>query len=173
MSDSLADWVKGQFTPLFQKNTESADSDVSSTLGSTFKPDARIIYNHQSIDLAKFGDDLNQSGFAVTRTDVEWKEIFATPNESDGSGTQAGIVAGYFVVTRSMKFRIRAAPARTLQHCFFSAKVEEGTQTEQGPGNRLISELFITSISKQAPIHLQGIPVSWLDRASLILPNLI
>lgn len=83
MSDSLIDWMKERLASLYQQDPTSPEVDVAGILKSTFKPDARVVYNHQPIDLAKFGEGIQKSSFAATRADIEWKDIIAVPIKGD------------------------------------------------------------------------------------------
>lgn len=151
MSDHLVNWFKDSLTSLYQSALDSAQGKLSSTVESLFEGDAHIIYNHEQIDLAKLDEALGISSALAIRAEVEWKEVMSSTVGGNNETQQDAIVTGYFIVTRSMKFRIRAAPAQTLQHCFFSAKIKGDLGNKEGAP--AISELFITSISKQAPIR--------------------
>ncbi|KAF5355124.1 hypothetical protein D9756_005712 [Leucocoprinus leucothites] len=159
MSDNLVDWFKERFTPLYQISAGATEDSLSTQLDSMFEKNAHIIHNHEPIDLAKFTEGLRASSAAVVKADVEWKEVMSSVGRTSGMD-QDGIVSGYFIVTRSLRFRIRVGPAQNLQHCFFSAKIKngQGDKGEGDSGSPVISELFITSINKQAPIHLPNVP---------------
>lgn len=91
MSDPLVDWTKERLTLLYKMDSTSPEADFPKILESTFKPDARITDNHQFINLAKFGEELKRSSFAVTRADIEWKGIVAMPNQGNEENTQVRI----------------------------------------------------------------------------------
>jgi hypothetical protein len=88
----------------------------------------------------------------VSGVKVDWKETFDVP-ETNGEG---GIVAGFFVVTWTMKFRIRAGLAERLGNRSFSAKVVKDESVPQdAEGNQWrVSQFFLTETNKAAPIHL-------------------
>ena len=80
-----------------------------------------------------------------------------------------GIVAGFFTVTRNLKFRIRVGPAQRVESVSFSAKygrlftssvyhklIHLSFRLERTVGNDFrIVQLYITTVNKAAPIHLQ------------------
>ncbi|KAG5640601.1 hypothetical protein H0H81_011792, partial [Sphagnurus paluster] len=86
------------------------------------------------------------------------------------------IVAGWFIVTRSLKFRIRVGHAQTIETIAFSAKnvplcpappqtnidpaihrIIRDASVKSGNQQRIV-ELFQTVSDQAAPIHLQGVP---------------
>jgi len=96
------------------------------------------------------------ANFACTQAAVEWKQLIEIPQkEKDNDSGPGGIIARFFVVTRSLKFRIRAGPAQRQSLNSFTAKIEEDPATAVGhkeDGLR-ISQLFITSVEKAIPVH--------------------
>jgi len=77
MSDHLVNWFKDHFTPLYQSVSNSVEGELSSRVESLFEGDARIIHNHEQIDLAKFSEGLGASSSAVIEAQVEWKKVMS------------------------------------------------------------------------------------------------
>jgi len=77
MSDHLVNWFKDHLTPLYQSVSNSEEGELSSRVESLFEGDARIIYNHEQIDLAKFSEGLGASSSAVIEAQVEWKKAMS------------------------------------------------------------------------------------------------
>ena len=83
-------------------------------------------------------------------------------------------MAGFFVEIRTLKIKIRAAPAENLGYRFFSAKYfilrlhtdhgitthlcrvvkDEKVQPDSEGNQWRVSEFFLTETNKAAPIHL-------------------
>ncbi|KAJ3504042.1 hypothetical protein NLJ89_g8149 [Agrocybe chaxingu] len=151
----LASWVATQLTALYE-TPAAASQDRRDIFAETFSSNASIIVNHRSVPVDVFKNELENANSAIKGATVGWNELVESPSD-DSTG---GIVAGFFVVTRSMKFRIRAGPAQRLSYNTFSAKVETDAQVlgqDSGEGHRQITELFITHVDKAAPIHLQAV----------------
>jgi len=77
MSDHLVNWFKDHLTSLYQSVSNSAEGELYSRVESLFEEDARIIYNHEQIDLAKFSEGLDASSSAVVEAQVEWKKVMS------------------------------------------------------------------------------------------------
>ncbi|PPR02549.1 hypothetical protein CVT26_012017 [Gymnopilus dilepis] len=152
---ATAQWIQNKFTTIYESASPDQVSDFKTHLANVFHKDVEIYQNHQPISLGTFQDDLSQANAAHARSSIEWKEVFEVPPPEGDSDTS--IVAGSFIVTRSMKFRIRAAPAQRLNHNIFSAKVQRNKSGQEEDGQFLITQLFITSVQNAAPIHLPGI----------------
>ncbi|CAA7263069.1 unnamed protein product [Cyclocybe aegerita] len=151
----LASWVATRLKALYEVPAP-ASHNHQDVYAETFSSTASIILNHKNVTMDAFKKELEDASSAIKGASVDWKELVETPSD-DSSG---GIVAGFFVVTRSMKFRIRAGPAQRLSYNVFSAKVATDGQapgSDSGEGCRQITELFITHVDKAAPIHLHAI----------------
>ncbi|KAF8957585.1 hypothetical protein BDZ97DRAFT_1845699 [Flammula alnicola] len=158
-SSPLTQWLQTRLGSLYESVPPVEEADFNALFQSAFSDDASIYVNHEQMSQETFLTRLHSYNAAITRATVEWKEVIeATPKEGE-QHSAGGIVAGFFVVTRSMKFRIRVGPAQRLSFNSFSAKIDENPDAQPGPdGTRLrITQLFITSVDKAAPIHLQGI----------------
>lgn len=198
-STSNAAWLQASLAALYKPN----DSDFESNFDRTFAADAEITANHAPIARDAFKEDMRSRGFAATSVDVSYKDVIEAPvadgqqatevstsrsSKWTGSLTcvvflspQSGIVAGFVSVTRSLRFRIRAAPAQTTANIIFSAKCVAIITTSasaiafltivlcrigrdstppadgsQDDGRRIV-QFFQTSVDKAAPIHLQSV----------------
>ncbi|KAF8919171.1 hypothetical protein CPB85DRAFT_1429803 [Mucidula mucida] len=137
-SDSLIDMAKSAISALIE-SAHTTDSPAS-----PFAQNAQIYVNHAGpVSLDAFQATLAHKFGAAAGVQIEWKEIF--------EDAEAGVVAGFAVITRSMKFRIRVGPAQMLTSAMISLKLEEED------GKRVISQMFFTSTDKAAPIHLNPV----------------
>ncbi|KAF9021450.1 hypothetical protein BDZ89DRAFT_1071409, partial [Hymenopellis radicata] len=127
ISQSLIDTAKSAISALI----ESAVNSTTVASPNAFGQNAQI-YEFQTMLAQRFG--------ASVGVQIEWKDIF--------EDTEANVVAGFAVITRSLKFRIRVGPAQVLTSAAISLKLEEED------GKRVISQMFFTSTDKAAPIHL-------------------
>ncbi|KAF8901933.1 hypothetical protein CPB84DRAFT_1846630 [Gymnopilus junonius] len=146
-------WLQSKFKNIYESSSPE-ESDFRTQVSFVFHKDVEIFHNHQKVTLGTFQDSLSQANFAQSRASIEWKEVFEVP-PAEGE-TESSIVAGSFVVTRSMKFRIRAGPAQRLSHNIFSVKIEQDKSIpadDEGSQFR-ITHMFITSVEKAAPIHM-------------------
>ncbi|KAG1751717.1 hypothetical protein EDB19DRAFT_1197885 [Suillus lakei] len=78
------------------------------------------------------------------------------------------------MITRSMRFRIRAAPAQRQTHIDFSARVKL-QQVQADEDDRLrITSLYHTSVVKSAPIYFaMPHPVSQEEQVTLPTTRLV
>ncbi|KAJ3915182.1 hypothetical protein F5877DRAFT_49031 [Lentinula edodes] len=165
---SLTEWVQSRFSGLYEHpSPDTSDTNTTqSRIQSMFTPTAQIYLNHTGpVPLEEFTKNLEQT-FGTNKTEVEWKECFEVPDsnkeEKDDNHEvvegETGIVAGYLIITRTLKFRIRATPAKNYTHVSLSAKVQGSDRSEEKSGDsRRIVQLFYTSASKAAPVHIQGV----------------
>ncbi|SJK99109.1 uncharacterized protein ARMOST_02395 [Armillaria ostoyae] len=133
---SLTEWAKSQFSNLFKEPGNQLE-EVS-----VFTADAQVLLNHSQVSVEQFKKSLAEKFGAgvVQDVQIDWKELI--------HDEEAGFVAGFVDVTRSMKFRIRAGPAQIHTYISLSMKVaQEGDQ-------RTVSQMFYTSVDKAAEVHL-------------------
>ncbi|KAJ3995515.1 hypothetical protein F5050DRAFT_1573410 [Lentinula boryana] len=159
----LAQWAQSKINALYEHPDTSLPDDnsappIASRVQSLFAPNAQIYLNHTGPVLPEEFSKQLEKNLGTSKADVEWKECFEVldDNEHDTESEtryQVGIVAGYFIITRTLKFRIRAAPAKNYTHVSFSAKYESIGDRD----TRQIVQLFYTSTSKPAPVHIQGV----------------
>ncbi|KAF8336071.1 hypothetical protein F5887DRAFT_1250022 [Amanita rubescens] len=149
--DSLITWFKTRIEA-FHGISENPD------LHTFFSDDARIVLNHRLISVDDFYGEFARRRFAVVEVTVDWQHIVddkvldAAEQENEDKAGELGteIVAGSYIVTSSLKFRVRAAPAQKKSHVVFSARVKNQLA---GDGWR-ISELYMAMVDKPVPITL-------------------
>ncbi|KAK1235124.1 hypothetical protein PQX77_001660 [Marasmius sp. AFHP31] len=155
---SLTEWAQSNISKIFELSTDSSEKDNLQQLFETvFATNVQILMNHETISLDEFKGRISKT-FATSNASVEWKEVMEVPAENGTDEKQVGIVAGFFVLTRSMTFRIRAAPAQNNTSVTVSAKIEhhESAQPDEHGDRRRIVNLILTSGTKAAPVHLHG-----------------
>ncbi|KAJ4479224.1 hypothetical protein J3R30DRAFT_3404038 [Lentinula aciculospora] len=169
---TLTEWAQSQFSSLYEHpGTDANSSPLQTKIQSMFSHTAQIYMNHTGpMSVEEFTKHLEQT-FSTNKVEVEWKECFEIPDdtnhtENSGAEGKTGIVTGYFIITRTLKFWIRATPAKNYTHVSLSAKIanvpdasqgsDESVKTSGGGDTRRIIQLFYTSVSKAAPVHIQG-----------------
>jgi hypothetical protein len=121
---SLSAWFKARIERL---HNVSEESDLQAQLRDIFTDNARIVLNHKPVSVDEFNRELANRRFAVVGETLNWQHIVdAIEDDAGGDGPRpdneiGGTVAGSYVVTRSLKFQIRAAPAQRKCHVVFSA----------------------------------------------------
>ncbi|KAF9477102.1 hypothetical protein BDN70DRAFT_811151 [Pholiota conissans] len=174
----LALWLQTRFSELYESVPPPEEADFKALFYSTFADNAWIYLNHEKMNEDKYLARFNSYNFAIKHAEVDWKELVDASASGSGSTNkvsrdlgskrpspftdppiQGGIVSGFFVVHRYMKFRIRASAAERLSYNTFSAKIEvKPNASPASDGSRLrITELMITTVDKAAPIHFPGI----------------
>ncbi|KAG7094641.1 hypothetical protein E1B28_005465 [Marasmius oreades] len=144
-SSTLAEWAQSQITKLFETQSEDNTGVQEAHFTTTFSPTAHITMNHESISLADFQKRISELGAhgLVKSGSVEWKNVL--------EDRETGIFAGFFVLTRSMAFKIRAGPAQNHTFVTVSARIEQ-----DGDKKRIV-DLVYTSATKAAPVHIHGV----------------
>ncbi|KAF6752267.1 hypothetical protein DFP72DRAFT_1070581 [Ephemerocybe angulata] len=145
----LGAWLKRQFQDLYAPN-EDATATIGQKVQGIFTEGPEIRYNHEKMDLRSFQENLESSQFAVKENVLKWKDLLEEKVDEKNV-----VVAGFFSVKRLSTFRVRVGPAERHQYISFSAKIEN---SGGGVDGSRISELFISSSHKAAPINLQPIP---------------
>ncbi|KAJ7715154.1 hypothetical protein B0H16DRAFT_1617051 [Mycena metata] len=162
MSTSLIDWTAAQFTALYTPPatdaTDAEDSNLIEQLDATFAPDAEIHLNHQrNVGSAKFKEFVAGRRGPGTKVECKPEDLVETPFE-DGDADAGTIVAGTATLTRTHKFRIRAAPAQTRTVIIFSARIKPNPKPQ-------IVELFHTAVDKPFAVNLH--PAHAVDARAL------
>ncbi|KAF5320758.1 hypothetical protein D9619_002213 [Psilocybe cf. subviscida] len=142
-------------------------ADFKSLFYTAFHPDAKITMNHQQVSQEDFIRQMEQStmGLGPGGVQVDWRDILEIPSSDNQGqsayGHEAGIVAGMFVATRSLKFRIRAGPAQRHSFNVFSARLHTSKSLSEVNADKehpyLIADLVLTTHEQAAPIHMPGI----------------
>jgi len=142
------------FQAAIQQVYDLKDTNFIGVLDAMFEDDASIILNHVPVSLKEYNDQFTALRAAAVTEVVEWEDIQDMPATDGYEGETPApappteqIIAGCYVVTRSLKFIIRGVPGQSKSHIVFSAKVQ------RLPDNSFkIKELFQTTIVKGVPI---------------------
>ncbi|KDQ56211.1 hypothetical protein JAAARDRAFT_36394 [Jaapia argillacea MUCL 33604] len=145
----LTTWVKTHLAAVYEATEED---DLRSSFEMVFAPEVEIHLNHELVSRDEMRDKLMQGRFAASSASLEWKNVMCVPKED---AELTGLVAGYFVIDRTSKFRIRAAPAHRTMTCTFSAKIDDipSVEADEHGDKRRIVHMFQTSLNEAAPIH--------------------
>ncbi|KAJ6482864.1 hypothetical protein C8R47DRAFT_1132935 [Mycena vitilis] len=152
-SESLTAWTTAQFSTLYAPHHDSHDNaheDAAKPppdLDAAFAPDAEIHLNHTRVDRAKFQEWVQTHRWAGSmELQCDPEDFIETPVE-EGNPDAGTIVAGKATLVRTMKFRIRAAPAKNTTVISFSAKIQKNPK-------RQIVQLFQTAAEKPFKVVL-------------------
>jgi len=151
---TLTSWVQTLLTALYESSSTTQPSEFQSSFDAVFSSGAQFFVNYEPVARDAFKEDMEKRAFAATRISVEWKEVMEVA-KADNNAHGIGTVAGCIVITRSMKFRIRAAPAQSNTNIVFIAKVERDPTIQSGDPRRIV-HIHQASVDKAAPIHLHG-----------------
>jgi hypothetical protein len=122
----LTTWAHQHISAIYEANS---DHDLRKAFENTFSPSSEFFVNHQRVSRESMKEDMTKRRAACVSASVKWENSMVVPKDGDKPDEvcsyvtrnqnftlilccQAGIVAGFLVVTRSLKFRIRAAPAQ-------------------------------------------------------------
>jgi hypothetical protein len=117
----------------------ASDEDLHKSFEATFSPHSEIFVNYENLSRESMKDDLMKRRGAAVSTSVKWENVMAVPKDQKKPDEvyfqcmkqlrkmlikwyQAGIVAGFLIVTRSLRFRIRVTPAQLQTILTISAK---------------------------------------------------
>ncbi|KAF8845578.1 hypothetical protein BDN67DRAFT_986730 [Paxillus ammoniavirescens] len=145
----MTSWIQPRLTGVY----EAADDDAfQSSFGQLFSANCELRIDHAVHPLQTFKDDLASRRAAAKNVTVAWDDVIST---NDDKPDQPSVVAGSLVVTRSLPFRIRAAPAQRNTHIKFSAKIEQdaSVQADEQNDQRRIISFYYTSVDRTPPIH--------------------
>ncbi|KZT27191.1 hypothetical protein NEOLEDRAFT_1061311 [Neolentinus lepideus HHB14362 ss-1] len=155
----LETWAKSRIAALYETTEEDR---FDSAFESCFSSDAQIIMNHEPVSRENAKSDLLTKRFAAQQATVNWDNVMSASKEGDDKASHVtvrviwkiGIVAGFCTITRTMRLRIRAAPAQRTTQCTFSVKIDRDASGSAGSeDNRRIVQLWQTAVDKAAPIH--------------------
>ncbi|TFK45414.1 hypothetical protein OE88DRAFT_1639926 [Heliocybe sulcata] len=141
----LESWAKSRIASLYETLEEE---QFHTAFDSCFSPDAQVIMNHEPVSRDNAKSDLLTKRFAAQSATVKWENVISVPKEGDDN---VGVVAGFCTITRTMKLRIRAAPAQRTTQCAVDRDTSDPAETGD---NRRIVNLWQTTVDKAAPIHL-------------------
>ncbi|KAG6893813.1 hypothetical protein C0992_008541, partial [Termitomyces sp. T32_za158] len=117
-STSLMTWFQTKSETLY---AVSANTPHAST--ALFSPSTQIMVNYTPTTLEEYQNDIRTRIQSAKHGSVSWRDVVEVYDSDDKSQKQegTGLVAGVYVVTRSLNFRIRAAPAQRKTTVVFSA----------------------------------------------------
>ncbi|KAH7930066.1 hypothetical protein BV22DRAFT_1125225 [Leucogyrophana mollusca] len=150
MSD-LSNWTQSRLSAVY----EAPDDDtLQKAFDAAFSSKCEVFVSQEPAaeSLETLRDQLSNRRSATIGSKVSWEN--APTVKADELSTGPADVTGSFVVTRSLKFRIRAAPVQRLTHVTFEAKVDQGDAgTADIDNSRHIVSFRYTSEDSTPPIH--------------------
>ncbi|KAF7432529.1 hypothetical protein PC9H_004470 [Pleurotus ostreatus] len=157
---NLIPWLQDRFSKIYDisllqnEGGPTGLEDFSAGFDAVFASNIRITINGEEVSRDGLKERIISSASAATHIQVEWKDLIEVPNQGiDDSDLVTGMVAGQFIITRSLKFRIRAAPAQNQTITIFQARIENDANISSGDLRR-ITQLHYTMLSKPVPIHV-------------------
>ncbi|KAG1747732.1 uncharacterized protein EDB91DRAFT_1245220 [Suillus paluster] len=146
----LISWTQSRLGAFYEAREEEA---FASAFNAVFSPSCEVRVNHAPSTLDAFRDSISLRKAASRGVTLSWENVICTGDNPD----EPSVVAGTLIITRSMMFLIRAAPAQRLTYINFSARVEplepSGVQADENDDRRRITSLYHTSVDKVPPIH--------------------
>ncbi|KAI5116136.1 hypothetical protein M0805_003236 [Coniferiporia weirii] len=131
MSPDLGTWTRARLTALYTAPASEGDTAFTRAFDHAFAPAARM---HAGLDREKMREDVRAARGAMQAADVKFDDVRCEIDSGSETGIETGTVRGTWTVTRSMKFRIRAAPAQMRRVATFEARVEADTAFAAGVG---------------------------------------
>lgn len=185
-SCDLTTWAQKHISAIFEARS---DDDLHHSFDAAFSSSSEIFVNHEQLSREWMREDMIKRRGAAISASVKWENVMVVPNDQDKPYEvlywcvqcvqqilmkcgQAGIVAGFLIVTRALKFRIRVSPAQlqtiiTINAKYFvyslwqmkalirSNRIEQDAAAvadEHGDRRRIV-HLFMTMTDKRPPIH--------------------
>lgn len=143
-------WIQTHLGALYEAREDEVFANAFDT---AFSPSCEVRVNHAPSTLDALRDSVSSRKAAAKGVALSWENIISTGNRPD----EPSVVAGTLIVTRSMMFRVRAAPAERLTHINFSARVEpledSTVQADENDDRRRITSLYLTSVDSAPAIH--------------------
>ncbi|KAG6887434.1 hypothetical protein C0995_015307 [Termitomyces sp. Mi166 len=159
MPSSLKAWFQTQTESLYaippQTDTQHVPNPPNPPQQALFSLSAQIVVNHIPVALEDFQSDIRNRLRFSRQTSVSWGDVIEVYDSQDGQNEE-GIVAGIFVLTRSLNFRIRAGPAQRKTTVIFSAKIHRDPTIHDEDGRRIV-QLHQTQIDEAVPVHIHGV----------------
>lgn len=155
---TLTEWTQSHFQAIYAATSEDA---FNAAIDAFFSPNVEMYNNEKKMTREDAREEIAQRWRGAQRVDVKWENSIEVPKEGEGlTGKEAGLVSGFFVVTRSLRFRVRAAPMQQLNYVTFNGRVEQdpAVEPDEQGDRRRITYLYQTSVDKAAPLHLHPIP---------------
>ncbi|KAG1874310.1 hypothetical protein F4604DRAFT_1582237 [Suillus subluteus] len=143
-------WTQSHLGALYEAREDEVFANAFDT---AFSPSCEVRVNHAPSTLDALRDSVSSRKVATRGVALSWENVISTGNSPD----EPSVVSGTLIITRSMMFRVRAAPAHRLTHINFSAKVERledsNVQADENDDPRRITGLYLTSVDIVPPIH--------------------
>ncbi|KAJ8591532.1 hypothetical protein M405DRAFT_814210 [Rhizopogon salebrosus TDB-379] len=141
-------WTQSRLAALYEAHENEA---FASSFDAVFSPSCEVRVNHTPSTVDAFKESISSRRAAGAGVTLAWENVITTGNSPD----EPSVVAGTLIVTRNMKFRIRAAPAQRQTYINFSARVEQdpSVQADEDVDHRRITSFYHTSVDKTPPIH--------------------
>ncbi|KAF9246858.1 hypothetical protein BU15DRAFT_69718 [Melanogaster broomeanus] len=147
-------WIQSRLGAVYEVAEEGA---FQSSFDQLFSPNCEVRVDHEVHPLQTFRGELMSRRAAAQSVAVAWDDagggIIST---NDDDPNLPSVVAGSLVVTRSLRWLIRAAPAQRMTHINFSAKIEQdaSVQADEQGDRRRVTSFYYTSVDRVPPIHL-------------------
>jgi hypothetical protein len=127
-------WTQSRLGALY----ETRENEVfASTFDTVFSSSCEVRANHIPSTVDAFKESISSHRAAGAGVTLSWENVIATSDSPDEVSSpvpqrhsspltywKPSVVAGTLIVTRSMKFRIRAAPAQRQTHINFSVRYD-------------------------------------------------
>ncbi|KAF4575475.1 hypothetical protein EYR40_004786 [Pleurotus pulmonarius] len=174
----LIPWLQDGFSKIYTISSVQNDGDTTKLedfgigFDAVFASNIQITINGEEVSRDGLKEQIISSSFVATHIQLEWKDLIEVPNQGvDDSDLVkiyiaspvrllklrhmqvTGMVAGQFITTRSLKFRIRAAPAQNQTITVFQARIENDASISSDDARR-ITHLHYTTLSKPVPVHI-------------------
>jgi hypothetical protein len=94
-SSSLTSWVKNNFAPLYEANSNTLGTDFDRSFESVFAPGAEIVVNHNSITRDELKKNMQERSFAATRGSIEWKDLIEISSGDSSSEVRQAFATSY------------------------------------------------------------------------------
>ncbi|OAX40133.1 hypothetical protein K503DRAFT_799080 [Rhizopogon vinicolor AM-OR11-026] len=143
----LISWTQSHLGALYEARDEEA---FTSAFDAVFFPSCKVRENHTPSTLSNFTNGILSHSAASAGVTLSWENLITTGDSTD----EPSVVSGTLIVTRYLKFLIRAAPAQHQTYINFSAKVENRVvQADEYDDLRHITSLYYSSVDTTPPIH--------------------
>jgi len=147
-SPDLQTWAQSKITALY---SAESDEDLQHAFESALSSSAQIRMNNEAMQRDDLKSDLLSRRGAAASATVEWVKHEVTAKDE-----QAGRFNGEFTVKRSMRYRIRAAPAQLHTNVTVTAQIEQDPDSVTNAGDtRRIVDLTLTYEDTRPPVHFQ------------------
>ncbi|KAI0069082.1 hypothetical protein BV25DRAFT_91939 [Artomyces pyxidatus] len=157
VTPSLIEWVQSHLNDIYTAPTEDA---FHAAVGAYLSPNAEIYVNEQKMTRAEKEDRILAQWHAANRVSVKWENAIEVPKDEGLGGFPTGLVGGFYVVTHTMKIRIRAGPMQYYTAVAIQARIEQdpSIQPDEHGDRRRVVYLYETEADKRAPTFIHPVP---------------